>query len=100
MKPTGKTALEFHVSVFNRPEIIPGFFTEALRVAESLGCQLDVPEAPGNPSGGRRQGLWPIPTGNVADLEIRILGARSEEAFESLRSLMAQRFCEVRHLVN
>jgi hypothetical protein len=100
MSPGGEAALQFHVSVFNRPEIIPAFFTDALKIAECLGCRLEFTDAFGGASPSPDQELWPVQTGDVADLRIRILGDRSEETLEGLRALMAQRFCEARYLVN
>lgn len=92
--------MKLNITVFNKPEVVAGFFIEVIKVSEFFRCRMAI--ANGTEKEGSLDGLalLTVKPGGTTDLEIIANGADSERALQAVRYLMQQRFSEGVYLLN
>lgn len=92
--------MKLNITVFNKPEVLAGFFVEVMKIAEFFRCRMAIA------NGTEVQGsldpleLLMMKQGKSAELEIIATGPDSQKALEAVRSLMLQRYTERVYLMN
>ena len=86
--------MKLNITVFNKPEVLAGFFVEVMKIAEFFRCRMAI--ATGTEGGASLDPLelWMMKQGKTTELEIVATGPDSQKALEAVRSLMVHRYTE------
>lgn len=92
--------MKLKLSVFNKTQVITAFLPQAMKIAELLGCDVQIKSDYSAPALLADLNWCPMQTGIVTELEISVQGDEAWEALTAMRLCMSQCYRAVNDQLN
>lgn len=92
--------MKLNITVFNKPEVVAGFFVEVMKISQIFRCRMAIASGTERKESLEGLALLLVKPGGTTELEIIANGADSEKALKAVRYLMQQRYSEGVYLLN